>query len=133
MYYYTEDTILTNYNETLNKNIYKIEIEDIKEKIIKNLKCNLSILEKNNKQYLEIISNKCNTYIGLLEILKENNIKNNEILSIIGNESDITILNNISNTYIVENSIEKLNLKNIKKTSSNNDKGVEKILKCKIV
>lgn len=133
IYYYTENKVLTNYNETLNNDIYKIEIEDIKEKIITNINCNLTVLEKNNKTYLEIISNKCNPYKGLNEVMLENNISNNEVISIIGNESDIDIFNNIKETYIVENSIKKVNLKNIKKTDSNNNKGVENILKCKIV
>ena len=50
--YYTENNILNNYNETLNKDIYKIEIENFSDTNIENINCNLSVLEKNNKKYL---------------------------------------------------------------------------------
>lgn len=126
--YYTEDNILKNYNETLNKDIYKIEIEDYCDINIENINCNISILEKNNKKYLELISNKCNSYIALEKITTINNINNKEVLVITGNDSDIELVQNISNSYVVSNSSDNLKKISKKKTSSNNEQGVEKVL-----
>ena len=128
IYYYTENKILTNYNETLDKDIYKMEIEDISNITIDNNNCLYSLLIKDNKKYLEIISNKCNTYKALLEINKINKIKDNEVLTIIGNESDISLYKNIKETYAVNNN--NCKLKEIKKITKSNDlKGVELVLK----
>ncbi len=128
IYYYTENKILTNYNETLDKDIYKMEIEDISNITIDNNNCLYSLLIKDNKKYLEIISNKCNTYKALLEINKINKIKDNEVLTIIGNESDISLYKNIKETYVVNNN--NCKLKEIKKITKSNDlKGVELVLK----
>ena len=127
--YYAEDNILNNYNETLNKDIYKIEIENYSDICILNLNCNLSVLEKNNMKYLEIISNKCNSYIALDKINKLNNINNKEVLVIAGNDSDIELVNNITNNYVVSNASNTLKKLSKKKTSSNNDLGVEKVIK----
>ncbi len=127
--YYTENKMLNNYNETLNNDIYKIEIEDYNDTNIENINCNLSILEKNNIKYLEIISNKCNSYIALEKINNINDTKDNEVLVITGNDSDIELCKNIKNSYIVENASCKLNSIIKKKTSSNNEYGVEKIIK----
>lgn len=126
--YYTENKVLNNYNETLNNNIYKIEIEDFSSSI-ENINCNLSVLDKNNKKYLEIISNKCNSYIALTRINELNDIKEEEVLAILGNESEKEIINNINNNYVVSNA--NTNLKKIanKITVSNNDSAVEKVLK----
>ena len=78
--YYTENSILNSYNETLNKDIYKIEIEDFVNINIENINCNLSVFEKDNKKYLEIISNKCNSYIALSAINEIHNIKDIALL-----------------------------------------------------
>lgn len=130
--YYTENNILNNYNETLKRDIYKIEIEDFININIENINCNLSVFEKYNKKYLEIISNKCNSYTALNKINEINNIKENEILVITGNDSDIELCKNIKNSYIVENSSSRLKKEISKRTSSNDERGVEQILKCKI-
>ena len=127
--YYTEDKILNNYNETLNKEIYKIEIENYSDIAISNLNCNLSVLKKNNKKYLEIISNKCNSYIALDRINKLNDIKEKEVLLITGNDSDIELVNNIANSYVVSNASDKIKKICKRKTTSNNELGVEKIIK----
>ena len=126
--YYTEDNVLSSYNKTLDKDIYKIEIEDYSDIAISNINCNLSILEKDNKKYLEIISNKCNSFIALNKINEINNINNKEVLVITGNDSDIELVKNISNSYVVSNSSTELKKLSKKKTTSNNEKGVEKIL-----
>ena len=127
IHYYSENKVFTNYNETLDKDIYKMEIEDISDITIDNNNCTYTVLEKDNKNYLEVVSNKCNSYKALLEIENKHNIKDNEVLTIIGNESDIS-LKNIKETYVVKNN--NCKLKDIKKTTkSNNEKGVELVLK----
>lgn len=127
--YYTEDSILNSYNETLNKDIYKIEIEDFVNINIENINCNLSVFEKDNKKYLEIISNKCNSYIALSAINEIHNIKENEILVITGNDSDIELCKKIKNSYIVDNSSDRLKKEINKKTTTNNEYGVEKVIR----
>lgn len=127
--YYTEDSILNSYNETLNKDIYKIEIEDFVNINIENINCNLSVFEKDNKKYLEIISNKCNSYIALNAINEIHNIKENEILVITGNDSDIELCKKIKNSYIVDNSSDRLKKEISKKTTTNNEYGVEKVIR----
>ena len=127
--YYTEDTLLNSYSETLDKEIYKVEIEDYSDTYIPNLNCNLSVIDKENKKYLEIISNKCNSYIASNSITKINNIKENKVLAITGNDSDIELVRNIKNSYIMENSSDRLKSIIKNKTSSNNEHGVEKIIK----
>ena len=129
IYYYTDNDILNNYNETLNKDIYKIEIEDFCDINISNVNCNLSLLEKNNKKYLEIISNKCNSYVAVNEINTINDIKNKEVLVIAGNDSDIELVKNIANSYVVSNASSALKKLTKNKTTSNNEKGVEKVIK----
>jgi len=127
--YYTENSILNSYNETLNKDIYKIEIEDFVNINIENINCNLSVFEKDNKKYLEIISNKCNSYIALNAINEIHNIKENEILVITGNDSDIELCKKIKNSYIVDNSSDRLKKEINKKTTTNNEYGVEKVIR----
>ena len=128
IYYYTEDAILNSYNETLNKEVYKIEIEDYNDTYLENINCNLSILEKNNKKYLEVTSNKCDSYKALTRINEFNNIKEKEVLVITGNDSDIELVKNISNSYVVDNSSDMLKKETRKQTLSNNEYGVEKVI-----
>lgn len=128
IYYYTEDKIYTNYNEVINKDVYKIEVET-NNLTIENENCRYSYLEKDNKKYLEIISSKCNSYIALNKINEINNILKDETLVIIGNDSDIELVNNIDNNYVVENSSKKLKSLSQHKTKSNINNGVEKVLK----
>ena len=120
IYYYTEDAILNSYNETLNKEVYTY---------LENINCNLSILEKNNKKYLEVTSNKCDSYKALTRINEFNNIKEKEVLVITGNDSDIELVKNISNSYVVDNSSDMLKKETRKQTLSNNEYGVEKVIK----
>ena len=130
--YYTEDNILKNYNETLNKDVYKIEIEEYKDTNIGSINCNLSILENNNKKYLEIISNKCNSYMALNKINEINSIEEKEVLVITGNDSDIELVKNINNSYVVANAPNALKKISNKKTLSNENHGVEKVISSKI-
>ena len=58
-----------------------------------------------------------------------NNISLNEILVIGGNDSEYELISNIPNNYVVSNSNDKLKKIAKKKTTSNNEHGVEKVLK----
>lgn len=127
--YYTENKILNSYNETLNKEIYKIEIDEYSDIGISSINCNLSVLEKDNKKCLEITSNKCNSYIALNRINILNKINDKEVLVITGNDSDIELVKNISKSYIVANSSKELKLLTKKKTMSNDEHGVENVIK----
>ena len=82
----------------------------------------------NNKKYLEIISNKCNSYIALDKINRVNEIDKKEVLVIAGNDSDISLIKNITNNYVVSNSSKLLKKLAKKETSSNNENGVEKVI-----
>ena len=125
IYLYSDNKILDRTNYT-DFNIYKIEIE-LKKKDLKNLNSNYSVFKYRNKTYLEINSN--NDYIGMKKLLKSLGITKEEVLLIIGNESEKGLINLIPNTYIIGNSPKSLKEMNVKKTSSNNFKGVEKVIK----
>lgn len=122
---YSEDSIYE--KETYNgQTIYKIEIE-LKRKDLNNLESDAITFKFNKKTYLEITES--NDYKGLFKLLEILNIKDNELCTVIGNESEKILLTKISNTYIIGNSSKSLKAKTTKKTSSNNFKGVEKIIK----
>ncbi len=125
IYLYSDNKILDRTNYT-DFNIYKIEIE-LKKKDLKNLNSNYSVFKYRNKTYLEVNSN--NNYIGMMKLLKSLGIAKEEVLLIIGNESEKGLINLIPNTYIIGNSPKSLKEMNVKKTSSNNFKGVEKVIK----
>ena len=52
-----------------------------------------------------------------------------EIVSIVGNESELEVVENLKNTYIVSNSPKVIKDKTKNRTKSNNAKGVENLLK----
>lgn len=122
---YSEDSIYEkeNYN---GETIYKIEIE-LKRKDLNNLESDDITFKYNKKTYLEITES--NDYKGLFKLLEYLGIKETELCEIIGNESEEILLSKIPNTYIIGNSPKTLKAKTTKKTSSNNFKGVEKIIK----
>lgn len=122
---YSEDSVYEkeNYN---GQTIYKIEIE-LKRKDINNLEENDITFKNNKKTYLEITES--NDYKGFFKLLESLNIQEEEICTIIGNESENIFIDKIPNTYIIGNSPKTLKAKTTKKTSSNNFKGVEKIIK----
>lgn len=102
--YYTEESSY----ETLpdNTDIYKIEVEltdetEIGDKL-KKLKVSSSILEYQGKKYLEITSNSCNMFGAVDHIGLKNNINLKEIISVCSNESDLCLVQNIANGYMIE-------------------------------
>ena len=118
--YYTKDNY---YNELINEDIYKIEIEVNK----KDLNKNNSIFKYNNKYYIEI--NSTSIYDSLKVIMKKENIKQEEITTIIGNLSEKELINKIDNTYVVSNSMKELKELANNKTKSNDKKGLEQVIK----
>ena len=118
--YYTKDNY---YNELINEDIYKIEIEVNK----KDLNKNNSIFKYNNKFYIEI--NSTSIYDSLKVIMKKENIKQEEITTIIGNLSEKELINKIDNTYVVSNSMKELKELANNKTKSNDKKGLEQVIR----
>jgi len=118
--------------ETYNKSnyqghdIYKIEVELSRLDILKLPKGAIPF-KLNKKFYLEITSS--NNYLGLFKLLEKLNINKQEVLTIIGNDSEKDLIKKIKNTYIIGNSPKSLKLLTKNKTSSNNFKGVEKVLR----
>lgn len=130
--YYTNNAIYHDYDLINDEDIYKIEIEieDAKEvEKIDKINVNKSLITINNKKYLEISSNKSSMFSGVDKIGLKENIKLSEILVICANESDLSLVQNCKNSYVVENGISKLKKIAKKVTSSNNNKGVEEVLK----
>lgn len=129
---YTVDNEIKKKTEIKDDNIYKIEIKEPTEQLldkIKKINVSYSTLIKNNNKKLEIVSQKVSMFSGIDQIALKNNINLKEILVIAGNESDLSMINNIKNSFIVENCSEELKKTKANKTYSNNLNGVENILK----
>lgn len=122
-FYYTDENV---YEENPNSDIYKIEVEITKKDLdtINSISIHKTILEINKKKYLEITEN--SVYEAIQYLLKMNKISNNEICTIIGNESELEILENIDNTFITKRCA-----KNLKKITNKKYKQrkIEDILK----
>jgi len=118
---------------TTEENIYKIEIEITNKKIdlssLSNLNIATSLLKRNNKKYLEITSNLTSNYLALEKILTKKKITEEEVIVICANESDLSLIKNIPNNYLVSNASKDLKKYASGKTKSNDLKGVENILK----
>ena len=128
--YYSFDKPLKKVKE---EDIYKIEIElkdkeDLSE-LIDKLNVNTSILEKNNKKYLEITPRKSNMFNGIDGIGLRTGISLKDILVIAGNESEIPLVKNIDKSLVVKNAPKTLKKYVKKQTNSNDNKGVERVLK----
>ena len=114
------------YLVTKDNKIYKIEVE-LKRKDIKDLTNQNITFKYNRKTYLEIT--KTNDYNDYKKLLKKLKISNDEVLQVIGNDSEQVLINDFSNTYLIGNSSKLLKSFKINKTSSNNLKGFEKVLR----
>lgn len=120
-------------DDILCNDIYKIEIElsprEVKKiKLINNEYLKSSIFIYNKKYYLEITSAKSNNSKAAELILKLENIKKSDVVTILGNDSEIDLLKYIKDSYVVSNAKE---IKKIatNKTKSNNLKGSENVIK----
>ena len=114
-----------------NDKVYKIEIEINKnERDLINIlgnNINKSIFNYNNKYYIEI-TNKSIIH-SIEELIKKERINKNEIIAIIGNDSEKDITNIINKTYVVSNGTKSLKKSTKYKTKSNEERGVEQVLK----
>ena len=126
--YYGENEVS---NERVN-DVYKIEIKLPKKnhKILnmcKEIGANCSILEINKEYYLEISPS---TFKDSLErLLRYLGIDSKDVLGIVGNDSDLSLISYLDNCYVVSNASRTLKSKTRKRTKSNTSKGVEELLK----
>ena len=116
------------------EDIYKIEMKVGKEEKtlyekLQKYKIEYTVFQKDRKKVVEIVSNKCNMFTGVDRISLKNNIPLNQIVCVCANDSDMVLVNNISNHFIMENSVDSLKQITNKMTSSHNQKGLEKVLK----
>ena len=105
-------------------------VAEIIGKDIKDLTNQNITFKYNRKTYLEITNT--NDYNDYKKLLKKLKISNDEVLQVIGNDSEQVLINDFSNTYLIGNSSKLLKSFKINKTSSNNLKGFEKVLRKKI-
>lgn len=132
VYYYTENKRYQKEENIGEEDIYKLEIEITddkeKEKLTK-MNVNTSIFNWNGKKYLEVTSSRSSMFSGVDKVSIKLNINLTEIVAIGSNESDYSLINAIPKSYIMKNSCELLKQTPHKKTSTNDEKGVERILK----
>ena len=130
--FYTEDSVLKEVENPEETNVYKIEVE-IKEKedLLKLQKINVetSLISIQGKEILEVISNKSSMFFGVDQVALKTGTDLKAIIAVCANESDASLVKNITRSYIVKNSCEKLKKITKKVTTSNDEKGVENILK----
>ena len=131
--FYSEKEVYKNIADIEDKDIYKIEIEiSDNEKIIrdklKNLPINISVFELNNKKYIEIASNQASMFSGVDKISLKKDLDLSNIISISGNDSDISLVKNIKRNFIVKNASKELKKYAYKIVKSNCEKGVEIVL-----
>ena len=132
--YYTEDKVYHQFKDVQNLEVYKVEIEvkeDMEEALSKLNKINLntSFFTYNGKKVLEITSSRSSMFSGVDRVSIKLNISLNEVVAIGANESDVSLIKAIPKSYIVKNSCPLLKKTEAKKTGSNTEKGVERILK----
>ena len=130
--YYGETKIYNTFDKVEDNDIYKIEVEIAEDEnldSLSKLSINKSIFEKDSKTYLEITSSRSNMFNGVDKISIKTGIKLSEVLVITCNDSDVSLVSNIKNSYIMKNCYKTLKKLDTKKTLSNDSKGVEKVLK----
>ena len=132
MTYYTEENAYSNLDDVKDQDIYKIEVEMETEedrKKIEKLTITSSVFCWNNKKYLEITSNRSSMFTGVDQVSLKLGISLKEIVTICANESEYALAKNIDKSYIVRNGCDLLKKTTKKITKSNEEKGVELILK----
>ncbi len=123
MIYYTKEKV---WYEKPNENVVKIEII-ISKKDKEKINNNGTLLIKDKQLFLEISNT--NSMSSFEKIMQIENLKKNDILAFIGNESEKEWITKIPNTYVVSNAIKSLKSRTKNKTKSNQKKGVESVLK----
>ena len=131
--YYSENEKYSSKEETEDKNIYKIELEisDNEEFVrdkLKNLPINITLFELNEKKYIEITSDQASMFSGVDKISLKKELDLANIITISGNESDISLSQNIKRNFVVKNASKKLKKYAYKIVKSNLENGVETVL-----
>ena len=130
IFYYSKEKVL---KEPNGEKIYKVEVTGPKKELesyLENLRYENSILEIEKECYLELTKN--NPYDALNKLLKGLKISKEEVLGIIGNESERKILENMENIYLVRNASKDLKSLTDHLTKTNKSKGVEAVIKKEI-
>ncbi len=117
-------------------NIYKIDIMSDRDNIdnlideISNLNLNITFNKqfRDGDYFVEITMLDTNKYTGLLKICNKEKIDSKEVIAIGDYYNDIDLVNNVGLGAAVENAISEVKKKKMK-TSSNEEKGVELLLK----
>ena len=117
IYFYTKDKV---YESIPQEAVYKVEIKNTNKKISK---YHNSIFKIEKESYLEITKN------SIYDALKKLKINSPELLCILGNNSELELVNKIDNIYVVRNASSTLKNKIDNITKSNTKKGVEEVLK----
>lgn len=112
-----------NKDNYIGHDIYKIEVELKRKDVDTSLN---NIFKYQNKYYLEFSST--NNYKGLFKLVRGLGISVDDVISIISNNSESSIIDEFPNTYVTNNSSLFLKSKSKYKTTSNNYKGVERVI-----
>lgn len=135
-----DEIIIRDINDFLKNNkIYKAEIhtktskqrKDLKNQIDDmNLNISTNLQEYAKEDYLvEFTANSISKYTASIRIAKKEKIKNEEIIAIGDNYNDIELIKNVGYGVSMDNAIKEVKKIAQKNTTSNNEKGVEKVLK----
>ena len=128
---------LDDFLEEERKNLYKIKVffdnlKDCKEanKLLKDEKKIVTYInEEDNYYVLEVYSSLESKLSGVEKICKKNNIKLKEVLAICSSISSIDLVKKVGNGCCVSNCVEKLKRYADFESCSNEEKGVEQVLK----
>ena len=124
--YYTENGVSSSLPE---EEVYKMEVSISKKdlKKIGSLDISYTVLEYQKNYSLEFSGG--SFLEAIFWLLKKNEISLDEVIGVVGNESDLSIVEHIDNTFVVSNASRLLKKISRKKTKSNKNKGVEWVLK----
>ena len=87
------------------------------------------IKHENNIYMVEVTSVSCSKLLGIKKILKSNKIKLSDVLAICSSESSVDLINEVGLGICVSNACSVIKKKASEKTFSNEEKGVEAIIK----
>ena len=127
--YFTEKQ---SYERPPKESIYKIEIEietEEERQKLEKLNVNTSIFYYEEKMYLEITSHKSSMFYGIDQISMQKEIPLKSIIAVCANDSDLSIIQNITKSYIGSRCVKSLNKFSQKKIKGKTDKELEKVLK----
>lgn len=126
------------FSEVHRNNVYKISVIcDEKSQVMRVLKAfddydinaNTRIVKKNGRVYVEIISKINDKILGLRKIAKMNKVSLEEVIGIVGSDTDLKVSQEIGKCFVVRNAGEKIRNAVGNVVGSNDEKGVEQVLK----